>query len=202
MLFTAKPGDSLELLLTESNGKLAFAVATRPEAEGGKGNASTSATLSRTGQLISTLFSGTPEAKGRSQPVALNGNQPILNTPPGSEQDLLPMLKQAITQTSFFYESHQPEWVQGRLPKAALLQEPQGKLSSPAAFTSTSETTNSELTRAALLKSALPGKQTQLSRVEGNKANLPQSIGEMIAPQTQLLVQQQLQALATHNFAR
>ena len=44
------------------------------------------------------------------------------------------MLKQAITQSGMFYEAHQAEWVEGRLAKATLLQEPQGKLSSPAAF--------------------------------------------------------------------
>src|ERR1035437_6547756 len=54
--FSAKSGDSLELLVTESDGKLALAVVSRPEGEGGKPVAeSTSATLSRTGQMISDL---------------------------------------------------------------------------------------------------------------------------------------------------
>ncbi len=138
--FSAKSGDSLELQVTENDGKLALAVLSRPDGSAGKpGTESVSATLSRTGQLISNLFAGTSRAQGRDAPaVPLNGNQPIASTPPSSAQDLLPLLKQAITQSGMFYESHQAEWVEGRMPKAALLQEPQGKLSSPAAFASAS----------------------------------------------------------------
>ena len=133
--FSAKSGDSLELQVTESDGKLALAVVSRQEGEGGKAAAaSTSATLSRTGQLISDLFSGAREAKGGSVALPLNGNQPIASAPPNSAQDLLPLLKQAITQSGMFYEAHQAEWIEGRFAKAALLQEPQGKLSSPSAF--------------------------------------------------------------------
>lgn len=129
--FAAKSGDSLELQVTESDGKLALAVVA-PQDEGGKtAAATTSTTLSRTGQLISTLFSEARDAKGGQLTTPLNANQPISATPL-SAQDLLPQLKQAITQSGMFYESHQAEWVEGRFSKAALLQEPQGKLSSPA----------------------------------------------------------------------
>jgi len=71
--FSAKSGDSLELQVTESDGKLALAVVSRQEGEGGKtAAASTSATLSRTGQLISDLFSGAREAKGGSGVVIVS----------------------------------------------------------------------------------------------------------------------------------
>ena len=42
----------------------------------------------------------------------------------------MPLLKQAITTSGMFYESHQAEWVEGRYSKEQLLQEPQGKLAS------------------------------------------------------------------------
>jgi hypothetical protein len=216
--FSAKSGDSLELQVTESDGKLALAVVSRQEGEGGKtAAASTSATLSRTGQLISDLFSGAREAKGGSVALPLNGNQPIASAPPSSAQDLLPLLKQAITQSGMFYEAHQAEWIEGRFAKAALLQEPQGKLSSPAAFAAASA---EELAGTAHLKipqntgepvastprlAADVVAQTQSSGVDTSKAGVAQTPaqqpGQMVAPQAQPLVQQQLEALATQNFS-
>ena len=215
--FSAKSGDALELQVTESNGKLALAVVTRPEGEGGKTAATTSSTLSQTGQLISTLFSGAREAKGGATALPLNGNQPLAGAPPNNAQDLLPLLKQAITQSGMFYEAHQAEWVEGRFAKAALLLEPQGKLSSPLAFSAAGA---DEQASAALLKSPVPASssepvttprlaadmtQTPGSSVDGSKTGAAQSPGQapgqLVAPQTQALVQQQLESLATQNFS-
>lgn len=217
--FSAKGGDALELQVTESDGKLTLAVASRREGEGGKpATESASATLSRTGQLIGTLFSAAREAKGSQQALPLNANQPI-STAPTNAQDLLPLLKQAITQSGMFYESHQAEWVEGRFAKAALLQEPQGKLSSPAAFVSASveEQTSTAQSKAAVpnagMQAAAPRlaadlAQAQGGAVEGGKTNSAsttlssaQPASQLVAPQAHLLVQQQLEALATQNFA-
>lgn len=129
--FAAKSGDSLELQVTESDGKLALAIVAPKEGEAAKVPPTTTSTLSRTGQLISDLFSGASEGKGKAATLPLNGNQPIASAPPAEAKDLLPLLKQAITQSGMFYEAHQAEWVEGRFSKSALLQEPQGKLSSP-----------------------------------------------------------------------
>ena len=210
--FSAKSGDALELLVTESDGKLALAVVARQEGEAGKAAASTTATLSRTGQLISTLFSGARETKEGSQPVPLNGNQPIAGAPPGNAQDLLPLLKQAITQSGLFYESHQAGWVEGRVPKGALLQEPQGKLSHPSAFASANTAADAEPLQTALLKPfsssaeaivSRPPNETPVTTVntETGKTAPAQIQGTLIAQQTQGLVQQQLQALATQVFS-
>ena len=243
--FAAKSGDSLELQVTESDGKLALAVVSRPDAEGGKTAAATSATLSRTGQLISTLFSGAREARRGPVALPLNGNQPIASSPPNSANDLLPLLKQAITQSGMFYEAHQAEWVAGRFTKSALLQEPQGKLSLPSAFAAAvfEEQASAALLKASLpansgdqpnagplktsapeganpspatahLKTAVPADlaQPQAPRpgvevapaqnsAESNKPTAVQAQGPVVAPQTQAVVQQQLDALATQNFA-
>ena len=212
--FSAKSGDSLELQVTENDGKLALAVLSRQDGSAGKAGAeSVSATLSRTGQLISSLFAGTNRAQGRdAHAVPLNGNQPIATAPPNTAQDLLPLLKQAITQSGMFYESHQAEWVEGRLPKAALLQEPQGKLSSPTAFASAlaeEQGVSQNQPRASTGEPAVAARitadlaQSSNTSVEGSKAAIAQSqtSGQVVAPQTQPLVQQQLEALATQNFA-
>jgi len=206
--FSAKAGDSLELLVTESDGKLALAVLSRPGAEGEKPGTAT--TLSRTAQLISTLFSGPRDAKGGTTALPLNGNQPILSTPSGNAQDLLPMLKQAIAQSGMFYEAHQAEWVEGRFAKTALLQEPQGKLSSPLAFEA-NETALTAQAKTPAEATAAPHPTTGPAPTAGvdvgagkatiSSAQSTQSAAQPVAPQAQALVQQQLDALATQNFS-
>ena len=215
--FAAKSGDSLELQVTENDGKLALAVLSRGDGANGKAaTESVSATLSRTGQLISNLFSGTTRAtasdamNGGTAAVPLNGNQPIANAPPNSAQDLLPFLKQAITQSGMFYEAHQAEWVEGRLPKTALLQEPQGKLSAPSAFASALVEEQASGKQAVTITasqraSEMPQAPNSQIQIEGSKANVAQAqsqtSGHVVAPQTQPLVQQQLEALATQTFS-
>ena len=203
--FSAKSGDSLELQVTESDGKIALAVVSHQDGKMAKEAVST--TLSRTAQFISQLFSRPEGSKEGAKALMLNGNQPIAQTPPNSAQDILPLLKQAITQSGMFYESHQAEWVEGRIPKNALLQEPQGKLSSPAAFAPPPAAPATTAPHVPTLPGASPA--TDLS--PDNRPGLPQKItgeappaqssGQLVAPQTQPIVQQQLDALATQNFA-
>ena len=230
--FSAKSGDTLELQVTESNGKLALAIVTGQEGEGGKPLAeSASATLSRTAQMISTLFSGAREAKGNTQSLPLNGNQPVTHALPQNAQDLVPLLKQAITQSGMFYESHQAEWLEGRFAKTQLLQEPQGKLSQPSAFstaegeqaaTTTPKTPAADGGRVAITaqdaktltsnpatatetRSAADLPSTQTAGTDASKASSTsqptQQSSQMVAPQVQHMVQQQLEALATQNFS-
>lgn len=233
--FSAKSGDSLELMVTENDGKLALAVMARPGGEG-KGAAtpdSASATLSRTGQLIGALFSGARGAREGGNAVPLNANRPILAAPPGSAAELAPLLKQAISQSGLFYEAHQVEWFAGRFAKADLLQEPQGKLSSPAtlaeaeaeALPASRPTTASTPPAEGAAKTSVMlgekageapsllrpgGEPTPAATTEAGKggATTPTpaspsatpSAAQLIAPQLQNLVQQQLEALATQHF--
>lgn len=203
--FSAKAGDSLELQVTETDGKLAFAVLSRPGGEEKPAAESVSTTLSRTGQLISTLYSGTQEAKGKA--AALPLTTPVAPAPPQSAEELVPLLKQAIGQSGMFYESHQAEWVEGRLPRTALLQEPQGKLSSPSAFAADPSPNRLALQQGSQtvsdpITAVRPGSETAAS----NTADAAKSIvtqpsqSPTIAPQLQSLVQQQLEAMATQNF--
>ena len=201
--FSAKTGDSLELQVTESDGKLALAVVSLQEGDNSKtAKEAVSATLSRTGQMISTLFAGAKDTKGGTAALTLNGNQPIAQTPPNTAQDILPLLKQAITESGMFYESHQAEWVEGRFAKGALLQEPQGKLSSPAAFATTTamptEPSQPNTTNVAVIVENSPAQKTSLETLPPQQSTQPS--GQLIAPQTQPIVQQQLEALATQNF--
>ena len=211
--FSAKTGDSLELLVTESDGKLALAVATRPETSGGKTVAgATSTTLSRTGQLISDLFSGSRDTKGSA--VTLNGNQPLSSTPPTAAKDLLPLLKQALSQSGLFYEAHQAEWVAGRMTTSALLLEPQGKLSSPATLIAPNTDQPATLTHAQTppvaaelssaavnLRAAAETPLAQNAVAESSKPVSAQQNASIIPQPVQPLVQQQLEALASQSFS-
>ncbi len=82
--FSAKSGDSLELMVTENDGKLALAVLTRAGAEGKATPESAATTLSRAGQLIGELFANARGAKEGGSAVPLNASRPILSAPPGS----------------------------------------------------------------------------------------------------------------------
>ena len=228
--FAAKSGDSLELQVTESDGKQTLAVVSHQRGEPQSPREAVSATLSRTGQLISNLFSGANEAKSDSKALPLNGNAPIAPSPPASAQDILPLLKDAITKSGMFYESHQAEWVEGRFAKSALLQEPQGKLSAAViSQTDGKQSHQAEWVEGRFAKSALlqepQGKLSAavISQTDGKQPPSPpsttpvatdqalraksasdappvQSSTQIMAPQTQPIVQQQLEALANQTF--
>lgn len=215
--FTAKAGDSLELEVVESDGKLALAVLSRPPGEaGGKTGDAVAATLSRTGQLISSLFAGRREAQGEggSQALPLNGNRPIAEAPPTSARDILPLLRQAITQSGMFYEAHQAEWVEGRLDKTALFQEPQGKLSPQLQLASDASQSprGPERAPAGSAETAAQARPAVLRGDAGedagsrtgsaaNAAGTATTPGQPVAREAMPVVQQQLEALATQQFA-
>jgi hypothetical protein len=213
--FSAKSGDTLELEVTESDGKLALAVVSQRNGGAGAGKEAVSATLSRTGQLISQLFSGAEGAKNNDKALPLNGNRPLAGTPPGNAQDILPLLKEAITRSGMFYESHQAEWMEGRFAKRELMQEPQGKLSTSAA----AGAENSAATARAPLLADTPANRAgqpfvqiadkaDAATLASNSASAqkavgeanPQAAGQIVAPQVQGIVHHQLEALANQTF--
>jgi hypothetical protein len=119
----AKPGDTLELVVTKNTPKAIFAQLANPTAasvaaENARPN------LSPTGRLISFLLTGQPAP----QPAQLAAGKPLLTAPPaGSGASLAPLLRQALAQSGLFYESHQLQWLSGKLDTAGLLKEPQGQ---------------------------------------------------------------------------
>jgi hypothetical protein len=196
--FAAKSGDTIELEVTESDGKLTLAVVAAAGSESGRDEGGSAATrLSRTGQLISNLLGGPRDGKGGPVALPLNGNQPIATSPPTDAQELLPLLKQAITTSGMFYESHQAEWVGGRYSKEQLLQEPQGKLAPQTPLPQQPSTTIGSAI--AIGGSAADRPPVITTTPEANTgAGQP---SQTVAAQAQSLVQQQLEAFATQNFS-
>lgn len=130
--FSAKAGDSIELEVTENDGKLALAVvANRGDGKAGAagGDTSVSSSLSRTGALIGDLLRDIDAQGGNPRPAQLNGNQPLLTSFPDKAEQIVPLLKESLSKSGMFYESHQAQWVAGKLPSESLLAEPQGRLS-------------------------------------------------------------------------
>jgi len=134
----AKAGDELELIVVDRSPKAVIArqVGTSGPGAGEAENASPYpfARFSPAARMISQLL---PAEGEKPQPALLNRGQPVLaQTPTGqSAADILaPALAKAVMQSGMFYEAHQAQWVNGKLPLAELLQEPQGQRSSPAAF--------------------------------------------------------------------
>lgn len=116
----AKSGDTLELEVTQFTPRTVFARVVGGETAAG---ASAQPALSQTGKLISFLLTGQPAPSAAS----LAGNRPLLSAPPTAGSQLVPVLRQALGQSGLFYESHQVQWVLGKLDTAALLREPQGQ---------------------------------------------------------------------------
>ena len=210
--FSAKPGDSLELEVVDTKGKLTLAVVAERAGNPATSGESVPTTLSPTGRLISDLLGGIDAQGKRAQPALLNGNQPVVNKFPENPAELVPLLKDALSKSGMFYEAHQARWIDGNLPKEALLQEPQGKLStalpsSPTPPDKPAETAHQPTTAlpAPSPEAAKQAAETPLSAPAKNNAVdatvVPRTPTTNIVPADLTpIVQQQLDALATQNF--
>jgi len=231
--FSAKAGDTLELEVAESDGKLTLAfVANRSSGEqAGKLPDSSATTLSHTGKLIGDLLGGINDQGKRASPAPLNGNLPLVDAFPDQAANLAPILKDALTKSGVFYEAHQARWVEGDLATETLKQEPQGKLSSglrttpvdtvmEAKTVDASQTDLAVKQEPAVKPSTPPGvatvdatfepKSTDSSKVAASntstltasQSSQPASTpGSPIPRDLVPIVQQQLDALATQNYA-
>lgn len=122
----AKQGDVLELVVIDRTPKVVIARLAEAPAASGTEEPYPYATLSRTGRMIGNLLLAEGETP---KPALLNRGEPLMQKMPASAAELAPTLQKAITQSGLFYESHQMQWIGGRLPVEQLLQEPQGRRS-------------------------------------------------------------------------
>lgn len=224
--FSAKPGDSLELEVVESDGKMALAVVAKQQSGQQEAHSdSVSTTLSSTGKMIGNLLAGIDDQGKRAAPAPLNGNQPLTGSFPEKAADLAPILKDALAKSGVFYEAHQARWVAGQLPTAQLLLEPQGqhsqapasvppplsgKLDETAQHTAAANSGSSaslppapasatKTADAAAQAGSLAGSSESVSRAAAQSAANTSSGG--IPANLTPIVQQQLDALATQTFA-
>ena len=209
--FSAKAGDSLELEVVDSDGKLTLAVIARKEAGGTQAatteRPSVDTTLSRTGSFIASLSA--EQSSGKSaKPAVLNGQQPISPAPPQRGEDFVPLLKQALAGSGMFYESHQSQWIAARLPTEALLAQPQGKLSPLLAAQESIPVHTAASDKGTVIGPAAPAAAGDHVALQGGPAQAGSTSlatqvaagNSIVAPDLVPLVQQQLEALATQNY--
>ncbi len=206
----AKAGDTLELVVVDRSPKLIAASLAAQST-----TAEPTPTLSRAAQLISALLTG--GRNGTSEPAVLARGQPLLASSPESAAQLAPLLKQAALQSGLFYESHQAQWIAGRMPLAALLQEPQGqqspllqaadRASSPAhAPPSAVGARAPEIEGGRTPAAGVPSRGTEapsgdVAAPVTGRAQAAQPSSPSMAHELAPIVQQQLDSLATHHLA-
>lgn len=121
---STQPGDTLDLVFVSNNPRPTFAML----GEVAKSLPSTNqqVNLSPTGKFLGSLIQ---QQSNTTDSVSLAPRIPILSGAPTSIQQFATALKDAISNSGLFYESHQAQWVTGERSLASLLQEPQARLS-------------------------------------------------------------------------
>jgi hypothetical protein len=213
--FSAKAGDSLELEVVDNDGTLALAVVARrqgqSDANAGGERPAVETTLSRTGNFIAGLLARSDEGEP-AKPAPLNANQPIAAAPPAKGADLVPLLKQALSQSGMFYESHQSQWLGNQLTTQTLLTQPQGQLSPLLQQTPQAQAGEVQTQQANALvgMNKAPDGAAKPAELAATlvSAGAEQSVAsrsamvstQLVAPDLLPLVQQQLEALASQTY--
>ena len=190
---TAKAGDVLNLVVarTTPGTVIATLASATPEPS--------STSLSQTGKLISFLLTGQPTP----QPASLAANRPLLQAPPTAGQALVPLLRQALSESGLFYESHQARWLSGETDATTLMREPQGRAAPPAAQSpanSAARTANAPPPSGVIAASDEAVATSNTPRTEApppTQQRQAAAIPERLLP----VVHQQLDALATNHYA-
>ncbi|WP_009205579.1 flagellar hook-length control protein FliK [Sulfuricella denitrificans] len=125
-----QPGDKVELTFVSNQPRLTFAL-TRdlPSAAGNNlaAGAKPQVSLSDSVRYLGALLQKISD-QSETQAAPLNKTAPLLSAAPSDIKDFAASLRNALSQSGLFYESHQAQWVAGERRLTDLMQEPQGKL--------------------------------------------------------------------------
>jgi len=183
---SARPGDTLELIVTARTPHLIVAESAKETAA----RQPQPATLSHTGRLIGTLLANEEQVP---QPATLTRSAPLLAEPPLQASRLVPVLQQVVVESGLFYESHQAQWVAGRYPAEALAREPQARLvRTQRAPDATSASKSAPAEDAPEIPSPRGAEPAAVRSAAATTPSLPAEL--------QSLVQQQLDAAATQHI--
>lgn len=126
-------GDQVELTYVANQPRLTF-VLTRDLAAAAADHASAqtlpaaNVKVSESARSLGDLLQKLADAGG-GKAVGTAPSQPLLTSSPGDVKQFAATLRNALSQSGLFYESHQAQWVAGDRNLTDLLKEPQGKLS-------------------------------------------------------------------------
>lgn len=114
----AQVGDKLNLTLIAAQPRPTFLL------DAPAANADENTSLSTTGRLIDNVLRA---ARQEGAPAALIGKTPVVPSPSATSTQVASALKDTLTFSGLFYESHVEQWASGERPLAELLREPQAK---------------------------------------------------------------------------
>ncbi|MEO7032011.1 MAG: flagellar hook-length control protein FliK [Herbaspirillum sp.] len=155
----SKPGESLLLTLTSTNPRPTFLLAQNA-------SAAVTASVSPTGRLIDQVLQA---AQQRNVAPILEAQAPALNAPTTQGTQIATALREAITFSGLFYESHLRQWAAGTRTLPDLLREPQAQLGKLALVTSNQPTQPNQTNQAAQLiagSEAINSPATQLMALQ------------------------------------
>ena len=188
-----QPGQNIELRFVSADPRLTFVLAEEvphPQAQTPVNLSDGARYLGALLDRVKTLAANQNSAQTQSLATPVQQSaKPLFEGAPPALAQFAALLKDSVSQSGLFYESHQAQWVAGEKPLTELLREPQGKLSEPRAFATAQAATS------------LPGLQ-QLTKVEmASLLSSPsafttlENAHEAVHPQAAPLVQQQLDTL-------
>lgn len=126
-----QPGDQVELTFVSNQPRLTFALSRDLPAAAGNNlpvDAKPQVTLSDSVRYLGALLQKISD-QAETQAAPLNKTAPLLSAAPSDIKEFATSLRNTLSQSGLFYESHQAQWVAGERMLTDLLQEPQGKLS-------------------------------------------------------------------------
>lgn len=174
---TAKPGQDIRLVYVGPEPRLTFALAH---------DQGSSATVSSGGRLAAALT-----AAGQ-KPAAPTATAPLFDIMPTQGNEIAPHLREALTLSGLFYESHQAQWIDGERPLNLLLREPQGKLSPLVVGDRNTVAMNGDVAKPAPPQAAQPATEFV---IDGPATNQTAASAVPAHPESLPIIQQQLGAL-------
>jgi hypothetical protein len=118
---TTKPGETLRLTMVSDEPRLTFALS-RAE------NSVAPVRISETGKWLSNLAR---DGISRQPPPPVTRSEMLLTGPPVDTGTLATLLREALSMSGVFYESHLVQWFLGERQLKDILKEPQAKLAPP-----------------------------------------------------------------------
>lgn len=123
-----QPGENIELTFVSNQPRLTFVLSRDlpPAAPSGAAGGKPDVTLSDTARFLGALIQKIADQSDQS--VAVAKASPLLSSAPADTKEFSSVLRNALSQSGLFYESHQAQWVAGERKLTDLLLEPQGRL--------------------------------------------------------------------------
>lgn len=146
----------------------------------------TPATFSSAARLVNQLVQQAPQ----QTTAASVARVPLLATPDTNVNTMMAALKNGVSSSGMFYESHLLQWAEGSLPTAQLMQEPQAQFPAPA--------TQPAAPPASSADPAAAGDATRSAALAGSGAPDPTPI--TLPHDAAPIIQQQLQTMEQQRF--